>query len=80
MAGSCRTGTGVAKTIRGPRSKPRRARAQERKVATTSKVLGQEFAFFPYRALHHLSFAGVLKAQARCPRPERFAPRSLARE
>ena len=43
----------------------------------TSREIGYELAFLPRLCAPPLKFAGLLKAQTHCPRPERLAPRSL---
>jgi hypothetical protein len=64
-------------TLCGPRKKPRSERAQERRATMTSSELGYELAFLPRLHAPPLQFAGLLEAQAHCPRPERLVPRSI---
>jgi hypothetical protein len=54
------------------RSEHRSERAQKRKAARTSRGLGYELAFLPRLYASPLKFAGLLKVQAHCPRPERL--------
>jgi hypothetical protein len=64
----------------GPKREHRSERAQKRRVAMTSWGLGYELTFLPRLYASPLQFAGLLEAQAHCPRPERLAPRSLRGE
>ena len=52
-------------------------RAQKRKAALTSMVLGPKLAFF-LAARSIPKSAGLLKVEAHCPQPKRLAPRLLS--